>query len=88
MNQSKSNQINYAIINQVNDSGINQVKSQDMGGFMQSLTPMQYQNLLSMLSIHLFDVKIDTDVSKIPYQASDICFSTNINSSLSYPRFG
>ncbi|XP_052203055.1 uncharacterized protein LOC127808520 [Diospyros lotus] len=86
MNQSKSNQIN-STINQVNGDGTNQVESQDMGNFMQSLTPTQYQNLLSMLSTHLSDVKIDADASKTPDQASGICLSTNIASSLGCPRF-
>ncbi|XP_052203222.1 heat shock cognate 70 kDa protein-like isoform X2 [Diospyros lotus] len=42
-----------------------------MDNFMQSLTPTQYQNLLSMLGTHLSDVKIDANASKTSDQASD-----------------
>ncbi|XP_052186088.1 uncharacterized protein LOC127797323 isoform X1 [Diospyros lotus] len=52
-----------------------------------TLTPVQYQQLMGMLSSHLSDAKSNIDVHAFLDQASGTCFSISVNPGLSYPRY-
>lgn len=80
-----NNNMQSTVVGQVFEASSNQPKDNDIGGnFVQFLSPVQYQQLMSMLSSHLSSTKVEFD---IPEKISGICFSTSISPIFNCSRY-
>ncbi|XP_072950413.1 uncharacterized protein [Typha angustifolia] len=83
--QKHNSQIFAARVNHVTDSTSNG-KTNNMGGFVQMLNPVQYQHLMNMLSNHLITAKANTETFASTSATSGTCFLVSLNPSLQSPN--